>query len=115
MSEVVSTRLPRGLVELMEREAKARGASLSMLLRAIVEERYGVERGGATVKPFLLRLEEAVEAMGRAKESGCALREACPLRGLGLEPSPLTCALCQVHGHSAGFLQTSQFNPYAPG
>ena len=56
MSETVSTRLPPELIRLMEEEAKARGISLSMLLREIVEKHYGVELGKPARKPFLAEL-----------------------------------------------------------
>jgi len=112
MSVVVTTRLPPRLARLMEREAEARGISLSMLLREIVEEHYGVELGRRAEKPFILELKEILDAVGGAKMEGCRYREECPLKALGLDPSPVVCALCQVHGHTAGFLETSTFNPY---
>jgi predicted DNA-binding protein len=43
LSETVSTRLPLELIRLMERGAEAKGISLSMLLREIVEKHYGVK------------------------------------------------------------------------
>jgi predicted HicB family RNase H-like nuclease len=36
LSETVSTRLPPELIRLMEKEAEARGISLSMLLKEII-------------------------------------------------------------------------------
>ena len=53
MSETVSTRLPPELIRLMEKEAEAKGISLSMLLREIVEEHYGVKLLRPTKKPFI--------------------------------------------------------------
>ena len=114
MSEVVSVRLPKELMMLMEKEAELKGVSVSMLLREIVERHYGVEHGKPE-EPFLMRLERALNALGKAKMAKCSLKEGCPLKGLGVNPSPVTCALCQLHSHTAGFLETSMFNPYALG
>jgi hypothetical protein len=113
LSETVSTRLPRDLIKLMEREAEARGISLSMLLREIIEEHYGIKLGKPPVKPFIVELQEVLKALGEVKFSNCALRESCPLRELELEPKPVVCALCQIHGHSVGLLSSSTYNPYS--
>jgi len=112
VSDVVSIRLPKELMELLVREAEAKGASLSTLLRSIVEEHYGVKLGKPTHKPFLIKLEEALDTLGKAKMVRCPSKESCLLRGLGVNPSPIACALCQIHSHIAGFLETSTFNPY---
>jgi len=110
MSETVSTRLPRELIELMVREAGAKGISISMLLREIVEEHYGVGNGRPSERPFILQLQEILNTLGKAKMGNCPYREGCPLDALN--PSPLLCALCQVHNHVVGLLGTSLFNPY---
>lgn len=88
MSETVSMRLPPELVELMEREAKAKGVSLSMLLRAIVEEHYKVDVGEPE-KPFLVELQEALDALGGIKMSGCPYRGECPHQNFEALPAPL--------------------------
>jgi predicted DNA-binding protein len=41
VSNVVSVRFPKELMELMVKEAELKGVSLSMLLREIVERHYG--------------------------------------------------------------------------
>jgi hypothetical protein len=112
LSETVSTRLPLELVRLMEGEARAKGVSLSMLLREIVEAHYGIKLGKPAVKPFIVELQEALEALGEAKFSSCPSKEGCPLKELKLEPKPLLCALCQIHDHSVGLLTSSTYNPY---
>ena len=43
MDETVSTRLPPEFIRLMEKEAEAKGVSLSMLLRDIIEEHYDIK------------------------------------------------------------------------
>ena len=112
MSETVSTRLPPELIRLMEEEARAKGISLSMLLRVIIEEHYGVELGKPPAKPFIVELQETLKALGEAKISNCPSKENCPLRELNLEPKPILCALCQVHEHYIGILTSSTYNPY---
>ena len=112
MSETVSTRLPLELIRLMEREAEARGISLSMLLREILEEHYGIKPGKPPAKPFIVELQEALKGLGEVKVSNCPLREDCPLKVLRLEPKPALCALCQIHEHSVGILTSSTYNPY---
>jgi len=109
LSEIVSTRLPPELIRLMEKEAEAKGISLSTLLKEIVEEHYGVEQRKPE-KPFIIQLQEIINTLGKAKMDECRDKENCPLKALG--PSPLLCALCQVHSHMAGFIPTSPYNPY---
>jgi hypothetical protein len=99
-------------MELLVREAEAKGVSLSALLRSIVEEHFGAKPSKPIQKPFIVELEEVFGALGRAKLDKCPMKEGCLLRGLGVKPSPIACALCQIHSHTAGFLQTSTFNPY---
>jgi hypothetical protein len=114
VSEVISVRLPKELTELIMKEAQLKGVSLGTLLREIVERHYGVKRGKPE-EPFLMRLEKALNVLGEVKMHKCGLKEDCPLKGLGVNPSPIICALCQLHSHTAGFLETSTFNPYALG
>jgi len=120
LSETVSTRLPPELIRLMEKEAEAKGVSLSMLLREIIEEHYGIKPGKPPVKPFIVELEEALKALGEAKISNCPLKENCPLKKLKLEPKPILCALCQIHSHAMpgipGMeLGVSTYDPYHKG
>jgi hypothetical protein len=89
--------------------------SLSMLLREIVERHYGFKPGKPVEEPFTVRLEKALNALGRAKMDRCPLKGDCPLRLLGVDPSPIVCGLCQIHGHTVGLLQASEFNPYVLG
>ena len=115
MSETVSTRLPPELIRLMEREAEAKGISLSLLLKEIIEEHYGIKPGKSSAKPFIVELQEALKALGEAKVSNCPWRGNCPLKELKLEPKPILCALCQIHDHSVGILTSSTHNPYRKG
>jgi hypothetical protein len=55
LGETVSTRLPPELIKLMEKEVEAKGVSLSMLLKEITEEHYGIEPGKPPAKPFIAR------------------------------------------------------------
>jgi len=77
------------------------------LLREIIEKHYGVE-GKAAEEPFLLKLEKVVTALGKAKEGNCPYREGCPIKNLGIEPSAITCALCQIHTQ---LQRTTDLNP----
>lgn len=112
MSETVSTRLPSELIRLMEGEARAKGISLSMLLREIIEEHYGIKLGKPPAKPFIIELQETLKALGEAKISNCPSKENCPLKELKLEPKPILCALCQVHIHFVDNLTSNTYNPY---
>jgi hypothetical protein len=113
MSEVISVRLPPELFKLMVGEAESRGMSLSMLLKEIIEKHYGFKHSKPLDKPFIVRLEEALDTLGRAKMEGCNRRGDCPLKVLGVDPSPTVCGLCQIHSHAPGLFETSTFNPYA--
>jgi len=113
MAEVVSVRLPLELFKLMVGEAESRGMSLSMLLREIIERHYGFKPGKPVEEPFTVRLEKALNALGRAKMENCSRRGDCPLKVLGVDPSPTVCGLCQIHSHAPGLFETSTFNPYA--
>ena len=115
LSETISTRLPPELIRLMEKEAEAKGISLSMLLREIVEEHYGVKLSRPTKKPFITELQEALSALGKAKMASCSSKESCPIKGLNLNPSPLICAICQVHSHAGNIFGISTYNPYVRG
>jgi hypothetical protein len=75
LSEIVSIRLPPELIRLMEREAEAKDISLSMLLKEIVEERYGIKFGKPPVKPFIVKLQEALKALREAKISNWPWKE----------------------------------------
>jgi len=112
LSETVSTRLPPELIRFMEKEAEAKGISLSMLLKEIIEEHYGIKPGKPPVKPFTVELQEVLKALGEAKMLNCSLKENCPLKEFKLEPKPILCALCQIHDHSVGILTSSTHNPY---
>lgn len=112
MAETVSTRLPPKIIKMMEEEAKAKGITLSSLLREIIEEHYGIEISMQEQKSFLLNLQETIEKLGKAKMSSCNRKENCPLKQIGFEPSPLNCAVCQIHNHALGLLETGIFNPY---
>jgi hypothetical protein len=96
----------------MEREAEVKGISLSMPLKEIIEEHYGIKLGKPPVKPFTVELEEALKALGEAKISNCPLKENFPLKEFKLEPKPVLCALWQVHERSVGILTSSTYNPY---
>jgi len=111
MSEVISTRLPRELVELMEREAEGRGVSLSRLLKDVVEEHYKIE-GGRPEEPFLRKLEKALVAQGTAKMKACSI-QSCPFKAYKIEPEPIVCGICLIHSHALPFspLPSSTFNP----
>jgi len=112
MSETVSTRLPSQLIRMLEEEAKARGISISMLLREIVEQRYGAKPSEKEVqKPFLALLEEALRVQGESKMKSCSRLESCPFKSHGLEPSPVVCGVCQVHGHSLWPIPPSDYSP----
>jgi len=115
MSEVISVRLPRELAEILEREAKARGVSLSALLKEIVEKHVGVKQGEPLKESFTLKLEKTLNVLGKTKMEACRIKENCPLKAYGLDPSPITCALCQIHDHMLGLLPTSTHNPYQHG
>ena len=112
MSIVVSLRLPRELAEILGREAKARGVSLSALLKEIVEKALNVKQGEPLKESFTLKLEKTLNVLGEAKMEACQIKENCPLKPYGLDPSPITCALCQIHDHMLGLLPTSTYNPY---
>jgi len=100
MSEAISTRLPSQLVRMLEEEAKARGVSVSALLRELVEQRYGVKSDEREVqKPFLALLEKALTVQGESKMKSCPRLESCPFKSRGLEPSPVVCGVCQFHSH----------------
>ena len=72
MSETVSTRLPSQLIRMLEEEARARGISISMLLREVIEQRYGVKSNEKEAqKPFLVLLEEALRVQGESKMKAC--------------------------------------------
>jgi len=94
LDETVSTRLPPELIRLMEKEAEAKGVRLSMLLKEIIGEHYGIKPGKLPAKPFTVELQEALKALGEAKISNCPLKENCPLKKLKLEPKPISCTLC---------------------
>lgn len=112
MSETVSTRLPAQLIRLLEEEARAKGVSLSTLLRETVGQRYGVEaEAGKAEKPFLAELKEALKVLGESKMKACTMREDCPFKAYGVEPSPVACGICPVHDHAFGVLATSNYNP----
>jgi hypothetical protein len=115
MSEVISLRLPRELAEILEGEAKARGVSLSILLKEIVEKHIGIKQGEPLKESFTLKLEKTLNVLGEAKMEACQFRENCPLKAYGLDPSPITCSLCQIHSRSLGLLSTSTYNPYQHG
>jgi len=85
---------------MMEEEAK--GISLSTLLREIIEKHYGFVE--AKEEPFILKLEKAITVLGKAKAENCSYKEECPLKSLGIDPSTITCSLCQIHTHNCGFL-----------
>ena len=52
MGETVSKRLPPELTKLMEKEVEAKGVSLSMPLREIIEEYHGIEPRKPPAKPL---------------------------------------------------------------
>lgn len=110
LSETVSARLPKQLIELMTREAEAKGVSLGALLRSIIEDRYGF-RSGEAQEPFIVKLEKALKVLGEKKLKACSMRENCPFKAFGLEPSDVVCGICPIHNHSAGFIQTTTYNP----
>jgi hypothetical protein len=107
MPIVISLRLQRELAEILGREAEARGISLSTLLREIVEKHIGVKQGEPLRESFTLKLEKTLNVLGEAKMEACQIRENCPLKPYGLDPSPITCSLCQIHDHMLGLLPTS--------
>jgi len=110
MSETVSTRVPKELLELMLKEASARGISLSTLFREIIEEHYGLERPKSG-EPFIVALEKAIKTLGEKKAESCLMRNDCPLKAHGIEPSTIVCGICQVHDHYFGPLKSSIYNP----
>jgi len=115
MSETVSTRLPSQLIRKLEEEAKAKGVSISTLLREVVEQRYGAEHSGKEAqKPFLALLEKALTVQGESKMKACSMRESCPFKSHGLEPSPVVCGVCQVHGHALWPIPPTDYNPLKP-
>jgi len=115
MSEIVSTRLPSKLIRMLEEEAKAKGVSISSLLREVIEQRYGVksnEKGAQ--EPFLALLEKALTVQGESKMKACPRFESCPFKSHGLEPSPIVCGVCQIHGHSLWPIPPAEYNPLQP-
>jgi hypothetical protein len=84
LSETVSTRLPPELIRLMEREAEAKGISLSMLLKEIIEEHYGIKPGKPPAKPFIVELQEDLKTLGEAKTSNCPGGKTVHLRSSNL-------------------------------
>ena len=115
MSEIVSTRLPSKLIRMLEEEAKAKGVSVSSLLREVVEQRYGVKPNEKEVqKPFLALLEKALTVQGESKMKACPRLESCSFKSHGLEPSPVVCGVCQVHGHALWPIPPADYNPLEP-
>lgn len=112
MSETVSTRLPPELIKHMREEAAAKGVSLGALLKGMVEGHYGMEaEAGRSEKPFSAELEEALKVLGESKMKACSLRDECPFKEHGLEPSPVVCGICPIHDHAFGVWATSTYNP----
>jgi hypothetical protein len=99
-------------MKIMKKEAEAKGISLSTLLRAIVEEHYGIKSGVPVEKAAVPQMQKVIDLLGEAKMKNCQLKEDCPLKRLELNPSPPLCALCQIHDHGLGPFPTSVFNPY---
>lgn len=115
VSETVSTRLPPELIKHMREEAEAKGVSLAALLKEMVEGHYGMEaEAGKAEKPFLTELEEALKVLGESKMKACSLRDECPFKEHGIEPSPVVCGICQVHGHTLWPISPTDYNPLQP-
>jgi len=115
MSETVSTRLPTELIRLLEEEAKAKGVSISTLLREAVEQRYGVKSNEKEAhRLFLALLEKALTVQGESKMKACPRLESCPFKSHGLEPSPVVCGVCQIHGHALWPIPPTDYNPLQP-
>jgi len=94
----------------MLKEASARGISLSMLLRDILEKHYGFNKPKSE-EPFIVTLEKTIQTIGRKKAELCPMRDNCPFKAYGIEPSPVVCGMCEIHDHYFGMLKTSTYNP----
>lgn len=120
-TETVYMRMRKELKDRAKALADEQGKPLTGILAELLEKGLAAEtetqqQTTSAAMEKLKKLEEVVEFMGEIKLANCDLKENCPLKELGLEPSPLICGLCPIHSHKVPIpfatLETTVYNPF---